>query len=88
MAYPRHANEANDVAAGRHAMTDPEESRKGAGQTPGSDAAVDAVCRRGWQGTDPSRRVVVSDHLNNSGDGSREHSDEGSGTKRRPPELT
>ena len=69
-------------------MTDPEESKQYVGQSVDGDAAVDAMLRWRCQGAYASYPVANSDLLDNRGDGRRHHTDEGSGTKRRPPELT
>ena len=69
-------------------MTYAEETRHNAGQSLDGDASVDGVFWRGRQGTDPGRGVVVADRLDDGADGRCQHADEGSGTKRRPSELT
>ena len=88
MAYARDTDEADDATVRGSAVTHAEETRQNAGQTLDGDAAVDGVFGRGRQGTDPGRGVVVADRLDDGADGRRQHADEGSGTKLRPPELT
>ena len=63
-------------------MTDPEESKQYVGQSVDGDAAVDATLRWRCQGAYASYPVANSDLLDNRSDGRRQHSDEGSDTKR------
>ena len=88
MEYPCHTNVADNVAVRSRAVTDAEETRQNARKSLHGDAAVDGVFGRGRQGTDPGRGVVVADRLDDRADGRCQHADEGSGTKRRPSELT
>ena len=88
MEYPCHTDVADNVAIRSRAVTHAEDPRQNARQSLDGDAAVDGVFGRGRQGTDPGRGVVVADRLDDGAEGRRQHADEGSGTKRRPSELT